>query len=278
MRGVVEWIRSNLVKDYRVVPARAGQYYHLDRNFNFDPNYTIPIGVTASVRYSGHEPGGTNDRDLIQYLLMFNEIDLEDSEFRRQVSQVPGGNPSQYFPPELIKYPFKKRPDVEVLFGGYDSAFATGKTVLELGSGRAIGLMQLAERHPDVSFVGVDILYDKKNPIYPGKQGLQLTKDDWEDLKQIPDGSIDTIISYQALGMWGLPVISDDETPEKVQAKTNRLKKIGSTLTRVVKTNGTVWMDGDMEKLKQLEAHLDPKVWECHIRDTGFNFVARKLI
>jgi hypothetical protein len=275
---LIEWVKNNLVKDFRIAPTRSRNYYHLGRSFNFSPDFVIPIGAADSIRYVGVENGGTNDRDLIQYLSMFNEFDLEDDDLRNKILQVPGGNPSQYFSPELIMYEFKKRPGAEVLFGGYDGAFAAGNTVLELGPGRAVGLMQLAERHPQTSFIGVDILYDKKNKVYPGKPGLQLTKDNWVDLKQIPNGSVDTIISYQALGMWGLPEILEDDDLEEISVKKASLGKIGATLTRVVKKNGTIWMDGNVNKLKELEDILDPKIWECHIQESGFNFVAKKLI
>src|SRR4029079_9640771 len=90
---------------------------------------------------------------------------------------------TQSWSPEFVHINFPKKEKHESFFGGYDAVFLPGKTVLDLGSGQAVGLMQLSEKHPETTFIGIDQLYQEKRKIYPKKPGLQLTHADWNSLE-----------------------------------------------------------------------------------------------
>jgi arsenite methyltransferase len=75
-----------------------------------------------------------------------------------------------------------------------------GDTVLDLGCGPAAHLMDLAARHPDCQFIGVDaspgmIAAAKAN----GPGAIDFRIDDMTELSSVATGSIDVVISSMAL-------------------------------------------------------------------------------
>ena len=178
--------------------TRASRYCSRAAGCNSNPDVMIPLGLFDSIGYSGYEPGGTNDRNLGEYLSTFGE---------------------GWFS------------------GGDDSLVAPGKVYLELGAGQAVGLMQLALKHGNTTFIGIDTLYEQKRIIYPKSPGLQLTRSNWEDLEGIPDGCVDSLVSLQSLGVWGIAEIGDRPKTRET------LEIIGTTLNRVTKKGGTLLFD-----------------------------------
>ncbi|MBI3366113.1 hypothetical protein HY041_00600 [Candidatus Roizmanbacteria bacterium] len=83
----------------------------------------------------------------------------------------------------------------DVIAGGINKAFAPGKTVLDLGSAKAIALLQFFRDFPKTMFIGVDTGYDRTEAVNINNPGVQLINDNWESLITIPDHSIDTLLS-----------------------------------------------------------------------------------
>lgn len=224
---------------------RANEYLHLDRSSTtFHPNFSIPIG-DGYVRYKGYEFGGVNDRPLASYQAMLFPDDFE--VIRPPDTGSPKGWTAEYMLREGMR---KEHP--EKIFGGYDEVLRSGRTVLDLGSGQALALMQLALKFSQTSFIGLDILYQQELPVFPGKPGLQLTRGDWRFLEPIPDRSIDTLLSCQGIGMWGLP-----GGPGEANEEDGR--KVIRALERVARPGAVLRMDcvGNF-----LENNLDRERWE----------------
>lgn len=223
--------------EFVVRSDRAQRYYDFDRRFNFEPSYLIPLGKTDSMLYQGKERGGTNDRDINGYLdLIFPECRPE--------------NPSP------------------AIFGGLEEAFAQGKVVVELGSGRAIALMQLAEKFQQTTFIGVDRLYRDLRKIDYSKVGLQLTRGDWDDLSFLPNQSVDTVLSVQALLLYGL---NQEHDSYNIKIDEQIFQQVFSQLERIMKKGATIRCDFtlglDKNKLLSL---IDQSVWEISQNDTIF--------
>jgi hypothetical protein len=119
-------------------------------------------------------------------------------------------------------------PECAHIAGGEQEAMAPGKTVLDVASGEAIALLRFAEDHPGTKFIGVDAGYKEVRTIDPDKPGVQLTHDDWHTLGQIPDNSVDTILSSRGVIPWGM----SPDSP--------RSQEVADALTRVAKP-GAVW-------------------------------------
>lgn len=277
--------------DFRLDPDRSYNYLHMEGHRTvgrqFDADTEIPIGKSDKINFG-------NNSDLVEEGFAYRTLAeyqewLFPSEFRRFQEDDPemiahkNRLSTVRFDVEFTLQKLPRKDDAKAILGGYTEAFRAGKTVLDVGSGEALALMQLAKEFPQTSFIGVDHLYfdktdnpkDPEDPfysvanrqVYPGKPGLQLAYGDWRDLSCVPDNSVDTIISVQALGMWGLPNGHSTATEEDG-------KKIIAALTRVAKPGAI--LRTDMGR-KFLEEHMDPKVWKVYTtegNDSGV--IARK--
>lgn len=148
---------------------------------------TIPLGRFGSMGFTKENYDWRTNRDSQEYnyKIFWDEFET-DSSFGEQLHTRPQNERSR------------------IVAGGIQTAFAAGKTVLDLGSGEAIALLEYSKDFPETVFVGVDTGYDrqvKPDLIHPG---VQLTKDDWNVLSTIPDKSVDTIISLQGAMRWGI--------------------------------------------------------------------------
>lgn len=206
--------------DFRVEPQRANRYYRFQREFNFYPNYLIPLGKNDFIAYQGFEYGGTNDRDLETYKNFIFPSDKDDEKFKE--------------------------------------FFAQGKTVVELGSGRAIALMQLSQLFPQTIFIGLDKLYREKRIIFPHKRGLQLSFGDWNHLNNLKAESIDSIFSVQSLSFWGIQGVGGYHFKDfNLSSWTNILNE----LERILKKGGVFRFDLPQNG-EFLLNHMDPNIWQ----------------
>src|SRR6185436_1861513 len=101
------------------------------------------------------------------------------------------------------------------------------KEVLELGPGKGLNSVYLAERNPDVRFTGVDLTPQHvKVASERGKHcpNLRILHGDFHDLVQIPDESVDLAFEVEA-GCYS-------DTPERVS---RFLSEVG----RVLRPGGT---------------------------------------
>lgn len=237
---------------------RVHMYLHLDRSYTtFDPNFQIPVGQKDSMRYHGYERGGVNDRAIGSYQLMLFPEEYEESNSK----------PAQNWTAENMLRKMKLKKEPKLIYGGFNEAFAAGKNVLDIASGQALALLQLSEDFPDTTFIGLDALYEKEQKIFPNKPGTQLTKGNWHVLREIPDNSIDTIISVQGIGMWGLPGSAGGTSIEDG-------KRIIVALNRVAKKNCVMRIDAQGPALQFLKDNLDPGIWE--IAESNDLLIARK--
>jgi len=119
----------------------------------------------------------------------------------------------------------KRKPDRSSLIaGGIDNAFAPGKTVLDLGSGRARALLQFSKDYPNTVFIGIDDRYKQEEVVDIKERVIHLMNDDWHFLKTIPDQSVDTILSCKGAFTNGV-YKSDSETSFKIINTLNRVAK-----------------------------------------------------
>ncbi|VVA43395.1 conserved hypothetical protein [Candidatus Roizmanbacteria bacterium] len=117
----------------------------------------------------------------------------------------------------------------QIIAGGIDGAFASGKTVLELGSGQAIALLKFSKDYSNTIFIGIDSGYDKTKTINMKKTGVQLTNDSWKTLLTIPDQSVDTFLSCNGALTHG--IYENDYKPSlKMITTLNRVAKPGAIL------------------------------------------------
>lgn len=255
---------SYFVPDQR----RTLEYLHEDHfHDDFKPNFLIPIGRGDTMRFSGEVEGGVSYRSIWYYQEKlfpddFEQTDSLSEEYKQKTAQ---GVTIDFL---LRTATLKEHP--ERVFGGYDEAFRAGKTVLDIAPGQAVGLMQFALQFPKTSFLGVDILYEHERAIFPGKPGLQLTKGDWLSLRTIPDHSVDTILSLQGLGMWGVPGSSNRFASDEDG------KKIIDAMTRVARIGATVRIDFSYGAAQYFQEHMDEKIWETKILDEVFIAKKRK--
>lgn len=262
-------------RDFSVDPTRAHEYYLLERYYEFHPDVHIPLGKYDSVHYFGEERGGTNDRDIFDYLIALFGDDYSGKKMSETLSDYMREHGIEAPHPDLFKVDFPKRDNAKSIFGGYDEVMKPGKTVLDLGPGQALGLMQFAEKHPETSFIGIDSLYQEKRKVRPGQPGLQLTHGNWNDLAPIPNNSIDTIISLQSLSFWGLPGFGGRRGVKPDDELTDRIVK---SLYRVLKVGGTIRLDtlGEGDPVADyLTSRMDPRVWQFGT-DSGI-FLAKKI-
>ena len=94
-----------------------------------------------------------------------------------------------------------------------------GDTVLELGSGQGANIKYIAEKHPDASFIGVD-LYPKLDKSAP--KNIKIYKQDYTNIPFIEDESIDVI--------YGIETIVHCSDKEKVFKEISRILKKGGIL------------------------------------------------
>lgn len=144
------------------------------------------------------------------------------------------------------------REDSKPIAGGVNFALAAGRTVLDLGSGEAIALLEYSQKFPKTTFIGIDSGYDKEIPIHLNKPGVQLTKDDWTAMNALPDHCIDTILSTQGAFMWGAG--AHGVTTEAVVNAVTRVAKKGAILRFDRSSSRTNWeKEGDKKVLDLLQ-------------------------
>lgn len=124
--------------------------------------------------------------------------------------------------PAIGQPPTRKQDRGGIIAGGQEAAFAPGKTVLDLGSGEALALLEYAEEFPDTTFIGIDMGYDQQQTVEAGRPGVQLTRDNWNRLDAVPDESVDTFLSSVAISRWEL---GDGESNELLGAVSRKAKQ-----------------------------------------------------
>lgn len=124
--------------------------------------------------------------------------------------------------------PHNMNPASRRIAGGYTKAMAPGKTVVDLGSGQAHALNQLAMQHPRTTFIGIDIGYAEQRPIAVQQPGtLQLTKDDWNVGRTLANAFADTIL------------LRGGNIPGGIDLQNGQLNRLVDTICRISKP-GTV--------------------------------------
>lgn len=237
-----EKIRQIFEKDsnFQVDKNRAKEYLLLDREITLGfANKRIPIGKKDFISYTGEVTGSVSDRSLKEYQVLLFPDCFDTIKTSKEF----------YFPEVVFEEGSPKKISLPLL-GGYEGAFSEGKTILDIASGEALGLMLLSMKFSKTTFIGVDILYKEKRPIHPSSVGLQLSHGNWESLECIPNSSIDTILSLQGVTMWGLSSKNNQSTENdtnQIIESINRVSKIG-TILRMDRTGKEVLFE---EKLKK---------------------------
>ena len=144
----------------------------------------------------------------------------------------------------------------------------SGDKVLELGSGQGANIEYLANKHPDASFIGID-LYPKLSKSAP--KNIKVYKQDYSSLPFIEDESIDVI--------YGIETIVHCTDKPKVFKEISRMLKKGGTLILYDYT-----LTKELEKLEPYE-QTSVKIiskggacaiiesfdsWNKYIKATGF--------
>lgn len=179
----------------------------------------IPIGEYDNMAYKGEVTGGVSDRPISAYQTM-----LFPDVFQMLVDHSETSFNLGVFLREAV--PLDKSTPI---FGGFGEAFKSGNVVLDIASGEAVADVQLSQKFPQTTIIGIDILYKNKK-IFPHKTGLQLTYGDWKSLDGIPNASIDTIISCQGVTMWGLCSEQPIKDKLKIIQTLNRISKHGTIM------------------------------------------------
>jgi len=241
LRDLLIKLRLKQETNFSVVNSkRAEKYLDLDRKDR--QNYRkIPIGKHAWMPYIDRDWQHTIDRPLESYFDMLF--------------------------PDLLSEKIDKPGIVKELF--------EDKVVLDLGSGEALPLFQIAMASPTTTCIGVDIRYGVKTPINTTVPGVQLTHDDWLSLKTIPDQSIDVVLSCQGLGAWGWPYINDfvsasDESKEK-------MRQAVATIDRITKPKATLRIDFFQKThIEYFSNLLKEKGWETSTYNHNNTLIAQK--
>jgi ubiquinone/menaquinone biosynthesis C-methylase UbiE len=160
-------------------------------------------------------------------------------------------------------------PEDRAIGGGMEGAFAAGRTVLDVGSGEAVALLQLSERYPDTAFIGVDAGYHQARHITVDKPGVQLTHDDWHYLDHIPTGSVDTIISCRGIVPWAIERSNPEATQQTMHAL-SRVAKDGAVL-RV----DMIYEEQDSVYMRDL---LDRNGWDMRTVQTATGHVLETIV
>lgn len=159
-----------------------------------------------------------------------------------------------------------------VIAGGINNAFAPGKTVLELGSGRACALLQFSKDYPKTVFIGIDERYDQKGVTDIKQSGVHLINDKWSTLRTIPDQSVDTILSFKGAFTHGVHESNPQASLEIVNTL-NRVAKPGAIL-RYDTDRG--W-SGNYEKGDEWRVNfLRDNGWEVHFTKGNTNIAIKK--
>ena len=262
--------KLKLRQNFAIDPERAQAYYQLDRSRELltGRHRDIPIGNSETVRYNHEHPGHITDRPMSSYLesLFPDEYMQEEHETRDQrLTEAYGEGWSwrRHLAPAI------RREDLsQVVNGGTETAFGSGKLVVNLGSDEAIGDMQLSQAHPETTFLAIDTGYNTKKPPELNKPGLQLVKGDWATLSTIPDNSVDAILSLQGAFTWGYRTNEEANT-------------LIDTVTRIAKPNAILRFDigsfrvGQSLTKESIFELFQSKGWEItSIENTA---IARKL-
>lgn len=111
--------------------------------------------------------------------------------------------------------------------------------ILELGSGQGANLKYIAERHPNISFVGID-LHPSINEKF---DNVDLIKADYTNLIMIPDASQDIVYAFETL------------------CYSRHKKRIFSEVERVLKPNGKfIIFDGYSDTIETKLNHKQKEV------------------
>lgn len=162
-----------------------------------------------------------------------------------------------------------------LIAGGIENAFAPGKTVLDLGSGRAYAILQFSRDYPMTNFIGVDARYDQVSPVDIKEPGVHLIDDYWSDLRTIPDCSVDTIISERSLFTWGIGSNEEPETNKQIIDSINRVTKPGAIMRYDTERGSASGEDEGGDEKRWIVNFLNANGWDV-FEDKGKTNVAIK--
>lgn len=231
--------KSDPVKDYI---NRPKDYPRGRKYLQQGETTLIPINKFERIGYSKEDGGWDTDRDMDDYNGM---VFSDEYKFIASTDEVPCHTIA--------------REGSEPIAGGVNFALAAGRTVLDLGSGEAIALLEYSQKFPKTTFIGIDSGYDRELPIRLNKPGVQLTKDDWTILKTLPDYCIDTILSTQGAFMWGAG--AHGRTTEAVVNAVTRVAKRGAILRFDHNPSKLDWEKTEDQKTLDL---LQQKGWKVY--------------
>lgn len=209
---------------------RVEKYLSLDRSTQPRKGLVrhIPIGGKDEMIFVVEDDGWTTDRAAGQY----EEMVFGDEFLKREAETVASAlSKGEWQPDEILVRP-AVRVDRKPLYGGIREAFGAGKRVLELGSGEALALLQWSLEFRNTIFIGIDTGYTKRSRLSLGSPGVQLSRDDWLVLRDVPDNSIDTVLSCEGPFRHALPSSTDDgvETAHLLLSTVTRVAKEGAVL------------------------------------------------
>lgn len=174
-------------------------------------------------------------------------------------------------------YEVKRKKDLsKVIAGGINNAFASGKTILDLGSGRASALLKFSLDYPETIFIGIDYRYKYKKEEEPvvniHKKGTQLIRDEIHSLIKIPDHSIDTFLSCYGAFTDG---VSKDfpEDSLKLITTLNRVAKPGAILRYNTERR---YLSFDYADYEWTVNFLRKNGWEVYPTDGNANVAIKK--
>jgi hypothetical protein len=143
----------------------------------------------------------------------------------------------------------------EVLAGGETRFFEEGETFLDLGPGEAVALLEYYlkyyKKNPKAKFIGVDRGYQDTEPLDIQMPGAQLIHGVWDRLEDIPDNSVDRILSVQGAFTW-----SKNDGPNRLDIPddTPSINDIVQTITRIARKGAILRFDCEGKKRENNEA------------------------
>lgn len=108
-------------------------------------------------------------------------------------------------------------------------------TVVELGSGQSSNLAYLSKKHPDASFIGVDLYPSGVKSIK--NKNVKIYKQDYSDLSFIDSNSVDVVFAIETI------VHNSDK------------KRVFSEVARILKKDG-IFIVYDYSLVNELESYL----------------------
>ncbi len=149
-------------------------------------------------------------------------------------------------------------------FGGVSEFFSPGSTVLDLGSGQGIALMQFSQAciNRGINWIGVDKGYGSESLSLENASCQRFLCDDLQTLENIPDNSINRIMDVQSAFLYN--------SPQKIGDAINRVSRKGAIL-RSIPTLPLVLDD----TLAQAALSLTSRGWDVYTQG-GIALVAKK--